>query len=186
MVWSVWVVLVDTLHKTEVAKREDIGSAEGEHKEHLGGPATNAVEFGEFGNDFLVRKGGEVRGINGMPNFGVVANVFGFLSGKATGLEGVFGKCQDALRCDAGGSAAIHLHAVDRCDNAAKDRISGLGTDLLAHNRPNNAAKVCAWRFGGGEGDALAALGGEASAEEVLEDGVDGTEMFQGCLRIKG
>lgn len=92
MVWSVWVVLVDALHETKVAKGKDVGSAEGEHEEHLGGPATNAVEFGQFGNDYLVGKGGEVCGINRVPNFGIVAYVFGFLSGEATGLESVFGK----------------------------------------------------------------------------------------------
>jgi hypothetical protein len=48
------VVLIDTLHETEVAERKDIRTTEGEHKEHLSRPATNAVEFGQFGNDCLI------------------------------------------------------------------------------------------------------------------------------------
>lgn len=82
-----WVVLVDTLHKTKVTKRENIRTAESKHNKHLSCPAADAVELCELGDYRFVRQGGKMLGVYAVPNIGIVAYVFGLWSGQSATFQ---------------------------------------------------------------------------------------------------
>ena len=148
----------------EVGRRQDVGAAEGEHEEHLGGPDADAFDAGEVFN-----YGGVVELGEGFEDDGAAA--------------GVFGQFADVERFLRGESQAAHALGAEFHDSGGRDHFFSRRRVEAAEDNGGNPAAELLENNGADEGfkAGLAVLDGEraGSGNDFRQDGVF-FEMLKG------
>ncbi len=120
---------VDGVANTEVAGRQDIGAAEGEDQEHVGGPDADALHLSEVLDDSGVVKSWQILKpyLSGARLFSEVEHVFRLLPGEAERTKFLGRLRGEPFRRD----VAYGL------DDSGVDRRSGFAAELLVDDGTN-------------------------------------------------
>src|SRR5258708_21961648 len=118
-----------------------------EHQKHLGGPAADAFDVDELGNErFVVELLPLLRVESARYEmFGQIAEVFRLALGKSAAAQGGNGLRGDARRRETGKAALRRL--LDQRHEAAPDGIRSLDRDLLPDNRSGEGRERIAAPF---------------------------------------
>jgi hypothetical protein len=163
---------VEAFADSVIGDGEDVGTAEAEHEEHFDGPAADAADFDQAGDDVVVAHAADaLQGGDGpVEGFGgEVAEGEEFVAGEAGGAELFVGRVEQGL--------GRGVESAGDLKDAAEDGGGGAAVELLVDDGFEE-------RFKGGVGGFEAEGEGAGAADEFAELGVRGGEGADGGGRV--
>ncbi len=165
----------DRAHEPDVVERQHVGTRELEHEEHLGRPASDALDRAEPRHDFFVFEPREIVEAHLARNEarGELVDVRRLVAAESRRLEGLDGQ--------GGDGGWRELPARDHPDDALEDGLAGLHRELLVDDGSDEGNEGMASRTGDAKftGAYLRNEGGEhrIAAERALS----AREIGRGC-----